>query len=114
LVPCHSVSARAKTRDSLKWKLQKKEPPYESLAELGLHRFSQTASDQPSALAGASFAASLGPTAVAEIPLSHRLLFLLKATAPTYFMRVEEPPAGGANRSLHTTYYVAAAIGAYL
>jgi hypothetical protein len=83
-------------------------------AELGLRRFSQSASDQPAMLSGASFAASLGPTAFAEIPLARRLLFWLQATAPTYFMRVEDPSPGGATRGLHTTYLVAAAVGAYL
>jgi hypothetical protein len=29
-------------------------------------------------------------------------------------MRVEDPSPGGATRGLHTTYLVAAAIGAYL
>jgi Caspase domain len=84
-------------------------------AEAGVARFTQSATDQaPSSGWRASYALSLGPALVAEVPLPRRLFVWLEAAAPFYLMSVEAPAHDASSRQWTATYRATAAVGAYL
>jgi hypothetical protein len=70
------------------------------------------ASDQP--LPGASFGASIGPTAVVEVPFSRRLFLWLQGGVPVYLVRSFDMTRAVAGHEWQATYRATAAVGGYL
>jgi len=81
-------------------------------AELGVSRFSQSASEQQ--LAGSSYAPHAGPSLLIELPIYRRVFVSLQGGVPAYLLNVESDDRTTTTRSIRVTYRLFAGAGGFL